>query len=27
MRRIAFMNRFSYFCPKCQRPPAGLPKR
>jgi formamidopyrimidine-DNA glycosylase len=21
MRRVAFMNRSSYFCPVCQRPP------
>jgi formamidopyrimidine-DNA glycosylase len=21
IRRVAFMNRSSYFCPKCQRPP------
>jgi formamidopyrimidine-DNA glycosylase len=21
MRRVKFMNRSSYFCPRCQRPP------
>jgi formamidopyrimidine-DNA glycosylase len=21
IRRVAFMNRSSYFCPRCQRPP------
>jgi formamidopyrimidine-DNA glycosylase len=25
IRRVAFMNRSSYFCPNCQRPPRGLP--
>ena len=24
IRRVAFMNRSSYFCPTCQRPPRGL---
>jgi formamidopyrimidine-DNA glycosylase len=23
IRRVAFMNRSSYFCPACQRPPRG----
>ena len=23
IRRIAFMNRSSYFCPRCQRAPRG----
>ncbi|MGI8678142.1 MAG: bifunctional DNA-formamidopyrimidine glycosylase/DNA-(apurinic or apyrimidinic site) lyase [Jatrophihabitans sp.] len=23
VRRVAFMNRSSFFCPRCQRPPAG----
>ncbi len=23
IRRVAFMNRSSYFCPTCQRPPRG----
>lgn len=23
IRRVAFMNRSSYFCPRCQRPPRG----
>jgi len=23
IRRVAFMNRSSYFCPQCQRPPRG----
>jgi formamidopyrimidine-DNA glycosylase len=27
LRRAAFMNRSSYFCPKCQRPPRVLPPR
>ncbi len=27
IRRVAFMNRSSYFCPTCQRPPRGLPRR
>ena len=34
VRRVAFMNRSSYFCPRCQRrprllsaPPAGTPER
>ncbi len=24
IRRVAFMNRSSYFCPRCQRPPRAL---
>ena len=24
IRRAAFMNRSSFFCPRCQRPPAEL---
>ncbi len=27
MRRTAFMNRSSYFCPACQRPPRRSPRR
>ena len=27
MRRVAFMNRSSYFCPTCQRPPRRSPRR
>jgi len=27
MRRVAFMNRSSYFCPTCQRPPRKLRAR
>ena len=27
MRRAAFMNRSSYFCPTCQRPPRRSPRR
>ena len=27
MRRVAFMNRSSYFCPTCQRPPRRSPTR
>ena len=27
IRRIAFMNRSSYFCPTCQRPPRATPRR
>ena len=26
VRRVSFMNRSSYFCPTCQRPPRGLPR-
>ena len=27
IRRVAFMNRSSYFCPTCQRPPRATPRR
>ena len=27
IRRVAFMNRSSYFCPRCQRPPRGVTRR
>lgn len=27
IRRVAFMNRSSYFCPACQRPPRATPRR
>ncbi len=27
IRRMAFMNRSSYFCPRCQRPPRSVPRR
>jgi formamidopyrimidine-DNA glycosylase len=27
LKRAAFMNRSSYFCPKCQRPPRVRPPR
>lgn len=27
IRRVAFMNRSSYFCPVCQRPPRGVSAR
>ncbi|MCW2738569.1 bifunctional DNA-formamidopyrimidine glycosylase/DNA-(apurinic or apyrimidinic site) lyase [Nocardioides sp.] len=27
IRRVAFMNRSSYFCPACQRPPRASPRR
>ena len=27
IRRVAFMNRSSYFCPQCQRPPRASPGR
>ena len=27
IRRVAFMNRSSYFCPVCQRPPRARPRR
>ena len=27
IRRVAFMNRSSYFCPRCQRPPRSVPRR
>jgi formamidopyrimidine-DNA glycosylase len=26
IRRVAFMNRSSYFCPRCQRPRRGAPR-
>ncbi|NPD03133.1 bifunctional DNA-formamidopyrimidine glycosylase/DNA-(apurinic or apyrimidinic site) lyase [Nocardioides sp. zg-1308] len=27
IRRVAFMNRSSFFCPTCQRPPRARPRR
>ncbi len=27
IRRVAFMNRSSFFCPTCQRPPRATPRR
>ena len=27
IRRVAFMNRSSYFCPRCQRPPRTVTRR
>ncbi len=27
IRRVAFMNRSSFFCPRCQRPPRARPVR
>ena len=27
IRRVAFMNRSSYFCPHCQKPPRAVPAR
>lgn len=27
IRRVAFMNRSSFFCPACQRPPRGVARR
>ncbi|MFT3871263.1 MAG: bifunctional DNA-formamidopyrimidine glycosylase/DNA-(apurinic or apyrimidinic site) lyase [Nocardioides sp.] len=27
IRRVAFMNRSSYFCPVCQRPPRGIRRK
>ncbi|MCP3421017.1 bifunctional DNA-formamidopyrimidine glycosylase/DNA-(apurinic or apyrimidinic site) lyase [Nocardioides pinisoli] len=27
IRRVAFMNRSSFFCPRCQRPPRARPAR